>query len=50
MDALKEMSGWIKEGKLQYKESITEGLDSAVGAFIGMLEGKNFGKTMVKVS
>ncbi len=48
--ALREMSGWIKSGKLKYRESITEGLDSAPGAFIGMLAGRNFGKTMVKVS
>jgi NADPH-dependent curcumin reductase CurA len=49
-EALTTMSGWIKEGKLKYRESITDGLDSAVSAFIGMLEGRNFGKTMVRVA
>jgi hypothetical protein len=48
--ALRTLSGWINEGKLKYRESITEGLDSSVDAFIGMLQGKNFGKTMVKIS
>jgi NADPH-dependent curcumin reductase CurA len=49
-EALRTLSGWIGEGKLKYRESITEGIESAVDAFIGMLEGKNFGKTMVRVA
>ncbi|MCY3837063.1 MAG: zinc-binding dehydrogenase, partial [Gammaproteobacteria bacterium] len=48
--ALEALSAWIKSGRLKYRESITEGLDSAVDAFIGMLGGRNFGKTMVRVS
>jgi len=49
-EALKTLSGWIKEGKLRYRESITDGLENSVGAFIGMLRGENLGKTMVKIS
>ncbi len=49
-EALRTMSGWIKAGKLKYRESVTHGLDSSVDAFIGMLRGKNFGKTMVQIS
>ena len=49
-EALRTMSDWIKEGKLKYRESVTHGLDSAVDAFIGMLRGENFGKTMVQIS
>jgi len=49
-EALRTMSGWIKEGKLKYRESVTHGLDSSVDAFIGMLRGENFGKTMVQIS
>ena len=49
-DALARLSGWIKSGRLKYRESITDGLDSAVDAFIGMLQGRNFGKTMIRVS
>jgi NADPH-dependent curcumin reductase CurA len=48
--ALRTLSGYISEGKLRYRESITEGLDSAVNAFIGMLRGENFGKTVVHVA
>lgn len=49
-DALAELSGWIKAGRLKYRESITDGLDSSIDAFIGMLRGENFGKTMVRVA
>ena len=49
-EALATLSGRIKAGQLKYRESVTDGLDSAVGAFIGMLGGRNFGKTMVRVS
>lgn len=49
-DALAELSGWIKAGRLKYRESITAGLDSSIDAFIGMLRGENFGKTMVRVA
>ena len=49
-EAIKTMSDWIKSGDLRYRESITNGLESAVPAFIGMLDGQNFGKTMVRLT
>jgi len=48
-DFLRDMSGWVREGKVKYKEFITEGLDSAPGAFMGLLKGANFGKQLVRV-
>jgi NADPH-dependent curcumin reductase CurA len=48
-DFLRDMSQWVKEGKVKYKEFVTEGLDSAPEAFIGLLKGKNFGKQLVRV-
>jgi hypothetical protein len=44
-----EMAGWIKEGKLKYREDIVEGFENMPKAFIGMLEGDNTGKRLVKV-
>ena len=44
------LSNWIKEGKIKYKEDFVEGLENAPNAFIGLLNGKNFGKLVVKVS
>jgi len=41
---------WISQGKIIYKESVTEGLEKAPATFIGMLKGSNFGKTLIKVS
>ena len=48
-DFLKDMSAWVREGKIKYKEFVTEGLDSAPEAFIGLLKGANFGKQLVRV-
>ena len=41
---MKRMAKWIKEGKIKYKEDIIEGLENAPNAFIGLMNGKNFGK------
>ena len=49
-DFLSDVSCWLKEGKLKYKEDVVVGLENAPRAFIGLLQGKNFGKLIVKVS
>ncbi len=49
-EGLNMMAKWIKEGKLRYREDVVEGLDNAPKTFIGMLNGENFGKTLIKVS
>jgi NADPH-dependent curcumin reductase CurA len=46
----KEMKAWLKEDRVRYVEDVVEGLESAPDAFIGLLEGKNFGKLVIKVS
>lgn len=45
----REMPRWIAEGALKYKEDIVDGLAQAPEAFIGLLEGRNFGKLIVKL-
>jgi NADPH-dependent curcumin reductase CurA len=45
-----EMSQWLSEGKIHYREHLVEELESAPEAFIGLLEGKNFGKLVVRVN
>lgn len=47
---LRDVSTWIREGKLKYREDIVGGLERAPEAFIGLLKGANFGKLLVKVS
>jgi NADPH-dependent curcumin reductase CurA len=39
----------VREGRLRYREDVVAGLENAPAAFIGLLEGKNFGKLIVKV-
>jgi NADPH-dependent curcumin reductase len=40
----------VADGRIRYREDITDGLENAPGAFIGMLEGRNFGKALVRVT
>jgi NADPH:quinone reductase len=49
-EAQKDIAGWLKEGKIKYRETVTEGIENAPKAFIGMLQGENIGKQLVKVS
>jgi NADPH-dependent curcumin reductase CurA len=43
------MQPWLAAGKLHYREDLVDGLEAAPEAFIGMLEGANFGKLAVRV-
>ncbi|MCG9677561.1 NADP-dependent oxidoreductase [Vibrio sp. Isolate24] len=45
-----DMSQWLAEGKIHYREHLIEGFDKAPQAFIGLLEGENFGKLVVKTN
>jgi NADPH-dependent curcumin reductase CurA len=49
-EAIGALEGWVAEGKLKYRETVSEGIRSAPAAFLGMLRGENFGKQLVKVS
>jgi NADPH-dependent curcumin reductase CurA len=46
---LQDVGQWLREGRIKYREDVVEGLENAPGAFIGLLQGKNFGKMLVKV-
>jgi NADPH-dependent curcumin reductase len=48
-EALAELGAMVATGKLKYRESVAEGLESAPEAFLGLLKGKNFGKQLVKL-
>jgi hypothetical protein len=49
-EALRELAGWLTSGQLKYRETVVEGIENAVGAFLGMLRGENTGKQLVKIS
>ena len=46
---LKDCGGWLREGRLKHREDVVVGLEKAPEAFIGLLQGKNFGKLLVRV-
>lgn len=45
-----EMGRWIQEGKIHYREQVVDGLENAPEALIGLLDGKNFGKVVIRVA
>ena len=45
-----EMTGWLKDGRVKYRETIYEGIENAPKALIGMLQGANTGKTFVRLA
>jgi len=47
---LRDVSGWLREGKLKYREDVVQGLENAPRAFLGLFQGKNFGKLIVQLS
>jgi NADPH-dependent curcumin reductase CurA len=48
-DFLKDMAGWIKDGKMQFEETVMEGVEAAPEAFLGLFQGRNKGKMLVKL-
>ncbi len=45
-----QMGEWVNAGKIHYREEITDGLENAPQTFFGLLQGKNFGKVVIRVS
>jgi len=44
-----DCSKWVRDGAIKFREDIVDGLEKAPEAFIGLLQGKNFGKMLVRV-
>src|SRR5262245_43826777 len=49
-DFLRDVGEWVRMGRLKYREDIVDGLEKAPASFLGMLQGKNFGKMLVRVA
>jgi NADPH-dependent curcumin reductase CurA len=49
-EANERLARWVNEGTIEYEETITEGFENAPAAFIGLFEGENVGKQLVKVA
>ncbi|WP_422020830.1 NADP-dependent oxidoreductase [Pyruvatibacter mobilis] len=48
-DFIRDMSQWIKEGKIKWEETVEDGIERAPNAFLNLFTGGNFGKMLVKV-
>jgi NADPH-dependent curcumin reductase CurA len=49
-DHQEKLQKWLSEGTFKAKISVTEGIDNGVDGFLGMLEGKNFGKAVLQIA
>lgn len=48
-DFLADMGGWLRDGKVRYRETVVDGIEHAPEAFVGLLQGDNVGKMLVRV-
>jgi NADPH-dependent curcumin reductase CurA len=48
-DFVKDVRGWIRDGKITFEETVFDGIDNAVEAFLAMLRGENLGKMIVRL-
>lgn len=46
----KQMSSWVRQGQIKFREDVVDGLEHAPQAFMGLMEGKNFGKLVIRVA
>ncbi|MEL7070761.1 MAG: NADP-dependent oxidoreductase [Cyanobacteria bacterium J06581_3] len=46
----KQMGAWVNDGKIAYREEMSEGLEKAPAAFVGLLKGEAFGKRVIRLS
>ena len=49
-EALKRLTAWQSAGKIRFKEDVLNGIEQMPEAFLRLLQGKNFGKQIVKIS
>ncbi|MGH8869187.1 MAG: NADP-dependent oxidoreductase [Actinomycetes bacterium] len=49
-DHLRDVGGWLREGRLTYEETVVDGIDHAPAAFLDMMRGANTGKMVVRLS
>jgi len=49
-EATQRLAHWVNAGDLTYRETITEGIENAPDAFLGLFEGENIGKQLVKIN
>lgn len=48
-EGIEKNQQWVREGKIKYRETVTNGFENIFSTFTDMFKGKNIGKTIVKV-
>lgn len=48
-EGLERLTRWVQSGEVKYREDIVEGIENAPAAFAGLMEGRNFGKQLVRI-
>jgi len=48
-EGLTQLAEWLQAGKIKYRENIVDGIENAPSAFLGLLQGENIGKQVVKI-
>ncbi|CAB1058179.1 Putative oxidoreductase YncB [Olavius sp. associated proteobacterium Delta 1] len=49
-DALQELTPWVRQGLIRYREDILEGIEQAPGSIAGLCRGENFGKRLIRIA
>jgi hypothetical protein len=49
-EAARKLARWVANGDIRWREDVTDALENAPSAFIGMLNGENRGKALVKIA
>ena len=49
-DFFRDMTEWVRDGKVRYRETYVDGIENAPRAFIGLLQGENIGKMLVRLA
>ena len=48
-DALRELEGWVRAGRIRYREDVLEGIEQAPGSIAGLYRGENLGKRLIRL-
>jgi len=49
-EALQELTQWVRQGLIRYREDILEGIEKAPGSIAGLYRGENFGKRLIRIA
>ena len=47
---MKKLTSWLEDGTFKAQEDVTKGIENGPEGFVGMLQGKNFGKGVLKIA